>query len=329
MRPFDSAADAWRLAELMTATGPEPVSEADVRAWMAGESPQTVFDAVIAEHGGAYAEAYRQPWHTPGEFTGRILVAPQRRRHGLGAALLDHITDFAVRHGATALAGRVREDDADGRRFADRHGFRVRRHTFESIVDTSSLDPNALQAPDPPDVTVMTLAELGDTDEHRREIWRIHEESFADEPSRTEAAQRTYEHFTSQLFETGWWRPENQFVALAGGSWAGVAVLRFRPQTNSFYTFYTGVDRPFRGRGIALGAETGDHPPRARRRCGVPDHQQRLGERADARGQPPLRLPAAARRPAGGPRNWLPPSAVGSRRNLIGNPLAPRSALCG
>jgi RimJ/RimL family protein N-acetyltransferase len=108
-----------------------------------------------------------------------------------------------------------------------------------------------MQQPDPPGVTVTTLADLGDTDANRHRIWQLHEESFADEPARGGAAQRSYEHFTRQLFDTGWWQPQTQFVALADGQWAGVAVLRPIPQTNSFYTFYTGVDRAHRGRGVA------------------------------------------------------------------------------
>lgn len=251
MRPFDPTADAGRLADLLTAIGPDPVSEADVRAWTAGENPQTAFDGVLADDNLAYADVYRQPWHTPGEFTGRVLVAPERRRNGLGTALLDHICDFAVRHGAAVLAGRVREDDADGRRFAERHGFRVRRHTFESIVDAASLSREAMERPDPPGVTIVTLAGLGDTEEHRHRVWRLYEDSFADEPTRAGAAQRSYEHFTGHLFASGWWQPQTQFVALADEQWAGVAVLRHRPPTNSFYNFYTGVDRAFRGRGVA------------------------------------------------------------------------------
>ncbi len=251
MRPFDPGADAGRLAELLTAIGPDPVSETDVRTWLAGENPETVYDGVLSEDGRAFADVYRQPWHPPGEFTGRVLVAAEQRRHGIGTALLEHLSHFAVRHNGTVLTGRVREDDADGRRFADRHGFGVRRHTFESIVDAASLSADAMQQPDPPGVTVVTLADIGDTEAHRHRIWRLHEQSFADEPARAGAAQRSFEHFTGQLFEVGWWQPRTQFIALADGQWAGVAVLRPMPQTNSFYNFYTGVARAFRGRGVA------------------------------------------------------------------------------
>lgn len=252
MRPFAPETDAAALAALVTATGPEPLSEADIRAWLAGANPQTVFSAVIADDGLAYADVYRQPWHPEGEYAGRVLVAPSRRGQGLGTELFGHVVDFASGHGGTLLTGRVRENDADGRRFAERHGFTVRQHKFESIVDLSTLAATAMAEPDPPGVTVRTMDTIGDTEENRREVWRLNEETFADEPSQAGAQPRTYEQFVSQLFETGWWRPEEQFIAVdQDGHWIGLATLRHRPATNSFYTVYTGVGRAYRGRGVA------------------------------------------------------------------------------
>src|SRR5215510_14043257 len=123
MRPFDPAADAGRLAGLLTVIGPDPVSEADVHAWMAGENAETVSESVIAPDGSAYADVYRQPWHPAGEFTGRVVVAPHLRRRGTGARLLDHINRFAAGNGGSLLTGRVREDDPDSLRFAEHQGF--------------------------------------------------------------------------------------------------------------------------------------------------------------------------------------------------------------
>jgi GNAT superfamily N-acetyltransferase len=240
--------DLAALAELMSESRPEPVTVAEVRSWMAGENPETVFCGVFHPDSRAYADVYRQPWHPAGEFTSRVMVTNAERRRGLGTELLRHITAFAADHGATLISGRVREDDEAGVAFAERHGYTARRRIFQSTLDPWTVPPQLLAEPDPPGTMIATFT---DTPEHRRSLWQLFEETFLDEPGHATSQARDFEAFSAQVFDVNGFDPHAVFVARSGDLWTGIAMLRYHPTTNSLNNVYTGVDSGHRGRGIA------------------------------------------------------------------------------
>jgi GNAT superfamily N-acetyltransferase len=53
------------------------------------------------------------------------------------------------------------------------------------------------------------------------------------------------------MIDVSWFRPAGQFIALDGDVWAGVAAVGYTESRNLLYHNMTGVDRAYRGRGIA------------------------------------------------------------------------------
>jgi GNAT superfamily N-acetyltransferase len=252
IRDFDEAADIETLAALWSAGEPEPITVGWLRSWLAGGNDDTVYTGVMATDAVAYAHAYRQPWHRAGEFTARVMVAEEDRRRGIGTRLLAHLEEFVRVHHGTALVGVVRDDRPEGQAFARQHGFKVRRQSYTSILDLDNVREAALYVADPPGIRVVSLAQLGVTEPHRQKVWQISDRTYADEPSHAGAEPRDFASFCQQILDTAWFDAAATFVAVtSSGAWAGIAIMQAFPETNSWFNFYTGVEREFRGRGVA------------------------------------------------------------------------------
>jgi ribosomal protein S18 acetylase RimI-like enzyme len=65
-----------------------------------------------------------------------IYVRPERRREGIGSALLDAAESDLRERGATTVALESLADNAAARRFYERHGYRTHRVEFEKPADS-------------------------------------------------------------------------------------------------------------------------------------------------------------------------------------------------
>ena len=86
-------------------------------------NPFTGVAAVDAEGALAGIAHYRQVPHslaaTTGVFLDDLFVAPERRRQGIGRALVEHVRTESVRHGSGGVAWETPADDEAARRFSD------------------------------------------------------------------------------------------------------------------------------------------------------------------------------------------------------------------
>ncbi|QKW50531.1 GNAT family N-acetyltransferase [Streptomyces buecherae] len=109
-----------------------------------------------------------------------------------------------------------------------------------------------------------TLAELGDTPEHRRALYELNKECSADIPERGEFF--SYEEFVRRRFDDPSYDPRGVVLALDGEAWVGMAA------TSRHSTFamneMTGVRAAYRGRGVSLAMKT--YGMAFVRECGLP-----------------------------------------------------------
>jgi len=253
IRAYEVDRDAARVAELWTATGPEPWTEADVRE-IAAQAPQgRVALALIAEDGLGYAKVFRDPWHAEGRFYGDLHVAAAARRRGIGSRLLAELEAFALAHGGTRMAlHEVSERDPGALPFVTGHGYEVDGRMFESTVDPSRVAPALLTAADPAGIEITSLAVLGNTEPNRQRLHELNERVAQDDPANTgHRTPRPFDAFARQVFEASWFRAEGQFVARHGDRWVGLGAVGYFATTNSLYHMFTGVEPAYRGRGIA------------------------------------------------------------------------------
>lgn len=259
IRPVTEADDA-RRAELQNLASPETITAEDVREWRRSEDPKriTLRLGAEAEDGRlvAYAHALREPWDKPGVFWLHVVVDPAGRRQGTGALLHEELLRFARERGGTRYFAEVRDHLPMGLAFAERQGYHVQRHLFESTLDVAGFDEarfgGAVEAAERAGIRFLTLADVGDTEEARRRLWALNEALRQEVPG-ADGGLRPYEAFRKQVCEAAWYRPEGQILAVDGDRWIGLSALGYfaTPQP-MMWVMMTGVEREYRGRGIAL-----------------------------------------------------------------------------
>ncbi len=203
-----------------------------------------------------YVWSWRAPWTEPGTLNNTVVVDREYRGQGIGGRLLRHLVHWGEALGATKLATDVWDDQPEARRFAERRGFAVERHAFQSVLRLASANPDVLgekrlfEELGRQGIRFATLAEAGPTEDNERKIYEVYRDTLADIPG-----------FTGEVPEIGEWRkwhlkvegyaPEQVLLAMDGDRVVAVSNLPYKTQTNGIYHEYTGVLPAYRGRRIA------------------------------------------------------------------------------
>ncbi|MFF7373304.1 GNAT family N-acetyltransferase [Streptomyces tricolor] len=101
-------------------------------------------------------------------------------------------------------------------------------------------------------IRLATLAELGDTPEHRRALYDLNKECSADIPERGEFY--SFEEYAERRFEAAGYDPRGVVIALDGETWVGMAATSVHG--DFVFNEMTGVRAGYRGRGIAIAMKT-------------------------------------------------------------------------
>jgi len=258
LRPLHPQTDFPRIAQLRQTVDPEPISVEQLQEWE-DQIPQGQIRrrvVAIAEQGQivGFNDAGRDPWMPSGLFDVQVLVDPDWRQQGIGMLLLQDALQFSQARGATRLQGMVRDHCSACLRFAERQGFHRERHRFESTLNLSGFDERRfagrVEAAEAAGMRFFTLADLGNTEEAQRRLHALNERLNRDTPGYQ--AWLTFEAFQTIVCGASWYRADGQIVAASGADWVGMAAVGFFAETQSMYNMFTGVDRAYRGRGIAL-----------------------------------------------------------------------------
>jgi GNAT superfamily N-acetyltransferase len=191
----------------------------------------------------------------PGEFDIKIRVDQPYQGQGAGRALYQAIEAWAIAQGATRLAAGVREVHEDALAWARRRGYEVVHHIFRSRLPLESWNA----APFAPYV-------------ERAQAAGIRFSSFAAEISGEASYDRCYD-FIGRLMDDmpgalgrtrapyERWRnnfrtrpemdPAGWIMAINGDRWVGLSSV-VRREDDGYFTGFTGIEREYRGRGIAL-----------------------------------------------------------------------------
>ena len=258
IRSFNAETDFPRLVTLLNGTGLTPTTEEAERAEYAqgANSPRS---ALVAEKSGEMAgfgitEQVRGPTGSANSYRVWVGVFPEERRQGIGSALFERLTAFTGEQGVTELWANARDDDTQTRAFLERRDFELAHHTFRSALDLTTFPMEqwaaSVASVEASGIRFENFAAFGDSPEIRRRIFELNTACLTGEPT-VGGMEWTFEQFEQDVFESPWFLPEGQIVALEGEEWVGLAAVgRFPGAEEAFHPF-TGVRPEYRGRGIA------------------------------------------------------------------------------
>ncbi|MFF2890232.1 GNAT family N-acetyltransferase [Paenibacillus sp. NPDC057967] len=202
-----------------------------------------------------YVWAWRAPWTEPGYIYITLVVAPESREQGIGDALLRHAYDWAEQLGASALMSEVWDDHPQALTFAKQRSFQIERHAYQSVLqlkDTSlelmEVEPEAILACN--GLRLLTLAEEPG-EESERKLYELGCATLRDVPSFLGDVPDFIEWKKWNLQVDGF-TPELVLIAADGDRFVGMTNVLYNTTTNGLYHEFTGVDRAYRGKKVAL-----------------------------------------------------------------------------
>lgn len=221
-----------------------------------------VFEQHVVELDGrvvAYGTINHSEWmYHPQKFVVYLQVHPEFQNRGIGGRLYDLLLEKAAPHKPNRLISTVREDRPAAAHFARKRGFVETLRSWECVLEVQYFvfAPYAscqqkLQAQG---YRIVSMAELGDTEAARREMWRLEGELIRDVPLSEEETWPSFERYTEQVFASKDYLPGAVFFALApDGEFAGMSELWSKQPLPELSNGVTGVRRAHRRKGLALG----------------------------------------------------------------------------
>lgn len=175
-----------------------------------------------------------------------VRVLPEARRHGVGAALLESMSEHARESGRSQLWGRIRADDPGSLAFAGERGFRETGRERDVVLDVERAPIGVAHVPG---IEFTTLAERPDL---VQAVYELDVEVTPDVPAHGDQEPMTFERWYASNLEGPGAMPEAYVVALDGDEVVGYAGMRRRgADTAEAENLLTAVRRPWRRRGIA------------------------------------------------------------------------------
>jgi GNAT superfamily N-acetyltransferase len=148
-----------------------------------------------------------------------VHVVPDRRRRGIGGALLGDVRERARGYGKDTLRGEVRESDPESRVFLEHRGFVQVGGEKAVALELAQIEEPAIDPP--PGVRIATRVEEPDRLDAMYVIG-VH----ADEDIPGSEGVQTFEEWRAHEIDRPTRRPELCFLALAGDQVVGYAALQ-------------------------------------------------------------------------------------------------------
>lgn len=250
IRVADTAAERQQIAELakrlrIDESNTSDQLEGSIRRYAVAADPNGTI------HG--YSRITRTPWRAPGWFELLIAVAPEQRRHGIGAALYDEALPTLAAYGATLLDVEISDRSDDGVRFAQQRGFTITQHFVANELDVATADHALLQAAidrvTDTGIRLFTFADVQRQPDARDRLYELNRRLAPDLPGNDDSFP-SLEEYVHEIIEADWFRAESQFIAADGDRWIGLVGVGFGPEPDMMQHHFSAVDRAYRGRGI-------------------------------------------------------------------------------
>jgi mycothiol synthase len=203
---------------------------------------------------GEPADSYR-----PGKYAFEIGILPTLRRCGLGGALFDQMLNvLAARPLPPALlVCRTQEDHPEAVRFLQKRNFEQVMRSHLARLDVARFDrrpyTDLIAKLASTGIELRSLAALSQVDpDWQRKVYELDWACTLDEPLPDTPTKPPFAHYVTEIFGNPDFWPQAWFVAVDGGRYVGMAAAnRNRRHPHQLDTFFTGIVRSHRRRGIA------------------------------------------------------------------------------
>jgi GNAT superfamily N-acetyltransferase len=259
LRPLNFKTDGQRALDLVNLFYTEPVALSDFEYWVYNLPPGRISRRMVVENEEhfiiGYSFAGHEVWSPAGHFSVWLIVDPAFRGQGTGTLLYDELERFVLANGADELIMEVNENDPPSQCFAEKRGFTIDRHQFESVLDLDRFDEGPYQDVVPSveatGIRFFSLAEAGNTGAALRKLHAVNYASMMDIPG-AQNDWLPFDTFEAYVRQADWFLPAGQLLAADGDEYVGLAAVQLIPEKQGAYNLITGVIRAYRGRKIAL-----------------------------------------------------------------------------
>lgn len=182
-----------------------------------------------------------------------VSVHPTWEGQGVGSELYDHLLAQVKAREPLSIEAETRSDKPRGVRFLADRGFELMTQEHASRLLLDSFDPDLFPAPS---FEMRSWAELAeaDPDNYLQKLYELEVEVGDDVPWHEAFTHPPFEKWVASLQKKQDIVPEMALVALDGETYAGLTYLRrSKARDDILYTGLTGVRRPYRRQGLALG----------------------------------------------------------------------------
>jgi GNAT superfamily N-acetyltransferase len=253
--------DYEAIAEIWNASFPfHPGNAAEIRADDAARPKKIRWGRRMLEVDGYtvgfgyFGNAY-DTFH-PQEFTMTLVLRPKDLGRGYGRTLFESITAELAAYRPRSLAAWTREDMPRALRFYRDRGFTESMRSFQSILDVAAFDaaPYAGHARRLAEqgIAIRSMVDLESDPDFRRKLYALHIEIDRDVPLVGTFSEPSFEEFCNAHFNDRLY-PAGLLVATAGDRYVGLCELVRSKADDDLHNGLTGVLRPWRRKGVALG----------------------------------------------------------------------------
>lgn len=178
----------------------------------------------------------------------QIFVDPASAGRGIGSGLYEQVEAAVRARGALVVHADVKEEDTSALRWAETRGFAEEHRMYESTIDLAAWNPERFAAQIAAvEAQGVRFVHLEAGDENLRRLHALL--ALTQDVPGQEETHPPFAQWQASLGEH--WSPEGYLLAVAGDAWVGVTIIRW-VGNGGLYNDFTGVDRAWRGKGVAL-----------------------------------------------------------------------------
>lgn len=208
-------------------------------------------DGLIGGYGVAATGAGMRPNH----FQVNVRVEASYQGQGLGTALHQALEAYAQAEGGTHLDGNVKEEDPRFLVWAERRGYQKEHHLYRSTLHLAAFNAEpyrpALEQAQASGIRFASMADEFKGEETERRLYQVYETWGRDVPGQEEVPSITFDLFRDFMLRNPQFDPQGVWLAIDGDDrWVAIAQL-ITLTPGVMYHQFTGVDRDYRGRGLA------------------------------------------------------------------------------